>query len=355
MDKLLFHRNVELLGVKIRIDGEDLRYFSVELLEHKGKRVKVLYNPENPDEVEVYGFDGQFIMTVKKDDGVRLLGSPIKIDMKALKKDMYKRKKDKNYVPILKSFQSEFREADIKECQKIKKENCMNRQAKMEYIRSDWFGNHRAKMEKVSEDITVLEWGESGTGFYYIRYVFDRNNVYIPGDLGSAVFILEEKAELERLAQYSLEHFENKKQGINIAQPEFYPKAAITGIREIFEEGLIDYGFSEAAISKAEKCLDACEWWFYIASKFTNNNVGINLYERLVNCGDIPRKNTAAYYVGLKMCWEQLGRDDGHYLLDDIIGKETECERKERRRAVKEMMKDRKRPLHFTYFNAAQQ
>ena len=45
-------------------------------------------------------------------------------------------------------------------------------------------------------DLKILEWEKPGTSFYYVRYVFDGNRIYITGDLGEAVFCLTWKADI---------------------------------------------------------------------------------------------------------------------------------------------------------------
>lgn len=58
---------------------------------------------------------------------------------------------------------------------------------------------------KQLEGIQTLEWRhKSGTSNYYVKYVFDEEdwNVYISGDLGSAVISLTEKATLQTLSKY---------------------------------------------------------------------------------------------------------------------------------------------------------
>lgn len=65
------------------------------------------------------------------------------------------------------------------------------------------FKNHAASYVEYSSNLAVLDWrNKNGSSNYYIRYVFDGNNLYISGDVGTAVVRLTEKATLATLAGY---------------------------------------------------------------------------------------------------------------------------------------------------------
>ena len=50
------------------------------------------------------------------------------------------------------------------------------------------FAEHQATLKQYGE-LEILDWRRPGTGWYRVRYVFDRegNRIYISGDLGEAV------------------------------------------------------------------------------------------------------------------------------------------------------------------------
>ncbi|XZJ99589.1 hypothetical protein ACSXBY_09665 [Clostridium perfringens] len=50
-------------------------------------------------------------------------------------------------------------------------------------VRESWFKNHIAQVEVDLDDLKVINWGGPGTNLYRVRYVFDRNKVYISGDI----------------------------------------------------------------------------------------------------------------------------------------------------------------------------
>jgi hypothetical protein len=51
------------------------------------------------------------------------------------------------------------------------------------------FNNHKATQQKLSDDITVINWqNKNGSNAYQVRYVFDFDKLYISGDLGNAMF-----------------------------------------------------------------------------------------------------------------------------------------------------------------------
>jgi len=60
----------------------------------------------------------------------------------------------------------------------------------------------KATLTTLSPDVQIFDWKRPNTGVYSVHAVFDRNRVYITGDLGSAVVELTEKATLETLSEY---------------------------------------------------------------------------------------------------------------------------------------------------------
>lgn len=88
----------------------------------------------------------------------------------------------------------------------------LNRIEKQVLSAREHFAHHRAVFCQF-DGISTLDWQhEGGTSNYYVRYVFDENrcNLYISGDLGSAIFCLTEKALLPELARYSVDYFLKK-------------------------------------------------------------------------------------------------------------------------------------------------
>lgn len=63
------------------------------------------------------------------------------------------------------------------------------------------FANHKAKLMMGGNCTTVL-WRCSGTKAYEVKFVLSENNVFIDGDIGSAVVRLTEPATLKALSTY---------------------------------------------------------------------------------------------------------------------------------------------------------
>lgn len=76
-------------------------------------------------------------------------------------------------------------------------------------IKEKWFKDHIATITKCG-DITILDWKNSGTIVNDIRYIFDGYNIYISGDLGSAVFRLTWKADLHSFNNIDIHYFIEK-------------------------------------------------------------------------------------------------------------------------------------------------
>lgn len=63
------------------------------------------------------------------------------------------------------------------------------------------FANHKAKL-MLGGNCSTLLWRWPGIKAYSIKFVFSENNVFIDGDLGSAVIHLTEPASLKALSTY---------------------------------------------------------------------------------------------------------------------------------------------------------
>jgi hypothetical protein len=78
------------------------------------------------------------------------------------------------------------------------------------------FENFEPHVIESNDTVQIIEWSNKNGSFEYrIRFIFDINtgNMFVSGDLGSAVFQFTEKARLEEISRYSdFNYFQEKMQ-----------------------------------------------------------------------------------------------------------------------------------------------
>ena len=79
----------------------------------------------------------------------------------------------------------------------------------LEIIKNEWFKNHKAVVNKVNEDLVLIDF-DNGTPFYRVRIILDGYMVIITGDIGEAIFRLTEKASIENISRYDMYYFSSK-------------------------------------------------------------------------------------------------------------------------------------------------
>ena len=161
-------------------------------------------------------------------------------------------------------------------------------------------------------DLKVLEWREPCTFFYYVRYVFDGNKIYITGDLGEAIFYLTWKAEIHSFNNIGLDYFHEKLKAYHEEKYDFSSEQAVKRLREWIgelEDDYIDYGNEEMEelIEEARNCIHEWEWvnvihkYQYFILDLTNN-----YWEWLYDIGRVYPMRFQSYLIGLQMASEQL-------------------------------------------------
>jgi hypothetical protein len=214
----------------------------------------------------------------------------------------------------------------------------MNREDIEKELREEWFKNHKAKLEKMSDDVSILTWRESGTSSYYVRYVFDYNKIYITGDLGDAIFKIYDKVDLEKAASIDIYYFHKKITARDEEKWSFDEEKAIARLKEEIEqvnerkleylgldedetrEGLSDkesdmvsiyndeIEMFESMIESAEECSSRKDWVQCIYSEYLKciSDYDSDFYEWIFDIGNEYPRSVQAYLIGLKMAWEQL-------------------------------------------------
>ena len=178
-------------------------------------------------------------------------------------------------------------------------------------IKNNWFKNHKPTIRHylcgVSDGITVLDWQEPGTGIFYVRYVFDRNSMYVSGDLGEAVFRFTEIAIPERIARYNLDYFCEKLGAFCDPERDFSRQKA----REYIEERITDYEnekYDKEAYTNLLNIVEDCESIdaYHIAlADFDYCRIGNDAWEWISEIGSVIPMRLRSYLIGIQMAVRQ--------------------------------------------------
>lgn len=184
---------------------------------------------------------------------------------------------------------------------------------KEQEIRESWFGRHVATLTKHG-DLEVLDWKRPGSSFYYCRYVFDGNKIYISGDIGEAVFELTWKADVHSFSNISINYFEEKMAAYHEGRRDFNGDKAAKRLRE-WVKGLkdddIEYDHDEMKELFDEARSRDRKWeWVEMVHKHDEfiSNLDCDYWEWMFNCGDEIPWRIHGYLIGLQMASEQLKR-----------------------------------------------
>ncbi len=161
-------------------------------------------------------------------------------------------------------------------------------------------------------DLKVLDWKMPESIFYYIRYVFDGNKIYITGDLGEAVFCLTWKADIHSFNDIGLGYFHEKLKAYHEDKYDFDSDKAIKRLREWLNE-LKDYGIEydhdemRELFEGARGCSE--EWeWVEVVHEHDDfiSDLDVDYWEWFYNIGRVYPMRFQSYLIGLQMASEQL-------------------------------------------------
>ncbi|CAI3547982.1 hypothetical protein [Clostridium neonatale] len=207
-------------------------------------------------------------------------------------------------------------------------------------LREKWFKNHKASLEKLSEDVSILRWREPGTSAYSVRYIFDYNKIYVTGDLGDAIFKIYDKVDLEKVASFDIYYFHKKLTAIDEEKWSFNSEKATLRLKEEIaqiEENKSEYlGLDEdgtgiinelsdkesakvaeydeyiemfnSMIEETEECLFRSHWVQIIYSNHLDqlSDYDSDFYEWIFDIGNEYPREVQAFLIGLQMAAKQL-------------------------------------------------
>lgn len=220
----------------------------------------------------------------------------------------------------------------------------MNKEDLEKELREEWFKDHKAKLEKLSDDVSIMTWKAPGTCSYYVRYVFDYNKIYITGDLGDAIFKIYDKVNLEKAASFDIYYFHKKLTARDEEKWEFSEVKAIDRLKEeiaqieenkseylgLDEDGIgIREGLSDEEAEKVDiydeqiemfnnmidsagECSSRGNWVQCVYCDYLDplSDYDSEFYEWIFDIGNAYPRNVQAFLIGLKMAYELLNEKE---------------------------------------------
>ena len=178
-------------------------------------------------------------------------------------------------------------------------------------IKEHWFKDHIATLT-THGDLEVLEWREIGTIVYHCRYVFDKNKIYISGDIGHAIFDLTWNAKIHSFEDINLGYFYSKLSAFSDDKEDFNTENALKRLREWvndLHDDDTDYDHEEMKdlFDRARGVSEQWEWAEVVHSKEDFiGKLDLDYWEWIFDCGNEIPIRIKGYLIGLKMASEQL-------------------------------------------------
>jgi len=198
-------------------------------------------------------------------------------------------------------------------------------------IRESWFEHHIAKFTKLDENTSTLSWRKLGSSCYYTRFIFDGSRMFVTGDIGDAVFCFTEKASIASIVGYDLHYFHGKLSALDEDKYSFDSEQAINRIREeiknIHDDECFDLDDKEdrerketldnhirilrRLINATRNCSCKSNWSYEVTQVYDDlTDFDCDAAEWIFSAGDVIPGRVQGYLTGLKMAYEQLGREE---------------------------------------------
>jgi hypothetical protein len=181
-------------------------------------------------------------------------------------------------------------------------------------IKELWFKDHVATYTRYSDDLKVLEWKKPDSIEFGVRYVMDRHNLYITGDLYSAMFSLSQQANLESLGKYDMYYFCSKLTTMVQEKAKFNGTLAVQELEEKREELIEDGGYEEKEVNSfideligmVNNCSSERDWINELNYTYSGNYDDFCMLEWVYDIGLETSPYLLAYVTGLQMAYQQL-------------------------------------------------
>ncbi|QIK85842.1 hypothetical protein G7061_04125 [Erysipelothrix sp. HDW6B] len=183
------------------------------------------------------------------------------------------------------------------------------------------FENHEAVMIVDTEDVQVMDWKSPGSSHYAIRFVLNRNHMYLSGDLGSAVFDL---TWFPRFTDNWTESYQYLKEKI-VSWSEQYSTWNVNVLEKDIEEWIEEQkseDFDRDELEKIEEILREClgeveysgtggEWSFWIALNGSRiSDYDVDYHETFNHFGKTTPLRFYLWVEALRMASIQLNAND---------------------------------------------
>lgn len=191
----------------------------------------------------------------------------------------------------------------------------------IQIIRNEWFKDHKATITKLSDRVTVVDWKRENSGFYYVRYVFDGDKLYISGDIGESVYWLTWHGTPQSFTDIHFSYF-NKKRQCSHRSPFEYDSKAFDKEVDCYMHDVYEY-LEEEQVRMYEKLFQEIKSemeqyprnpevqkfvMFRAADQFEyydKLDIDTETASYFSKFGRIPSTSHLAYLEGLKMIAEQ--------------------------------------------------
>ena len=184
-----------------------------------------------------------------------------------------------------------------------------------ERIKEHWFKDHVAELIQ-HDDLQVLKWGNPKDFSYRCRYVFDREFIYISGDIGEAVFRLTWNASIHSFDNIHIHYFYEKLSAYSGSKVKFYPDKAVESLREWLKnikdrKKKYDHDEMKELFEEVRECSSDSEW-AYIVNRHYNfiSELEQDPQEWIYKAGDEIPDRIYGYLIGLQMASEQVKKAD---------------------------------------------
>lgn len=184
-----------------------------------------------------------------------------------------------------------------------------------------WFRSHVAKLKDLGE-VQVLYWDSPKCTDHAIKYVFSGCNVFISGDVGSAVFCLTEKSDPHKVAKYNLDYLLGKMEAFSESKYHFDEDKALDELDKWYWDKVSEYEDedNEDEIDSfkyyAEQLDDAAKNWsdcesfehavYTICMDADERYLDGEDAEYLSKYGRMLNPRLISYHLGLQMAMEQF-------------------------------------------------
>lgn len=176
------------------------------------------------------------------------------------------------------------------------------------------FKNHELKTILVQPDahLAVFEWrNKNGSNVYAVKYIFYKNQLFISGDIGEAVFNLTWDASLKNIlsAEFNGKNFDYLVEKLTAFSGKKYDFDS-----EIAKADLIYYAGADISINKIKKYLnianDMCNYssWesvFYENEYEIEEIFGTDAYDWFFECGKVIHSRIIGMLTGLEIIYKK--------------------------------------------------